>query len=198
MRAIALTGGIATGKSTVAAMLGRLGAKVIDADEAVRAVQAAGSGGLKRLVEAFGPQILTSDGELDRSRMAAIAFSDKDARRRLEAIIHPLVREWMMARQQEAQAEGALLTVHDIPLLFESRGRSEFDTVLVVYAPERLQLQRLVEIRGMDEVEARARIDAQMPIERKRQLADRVIENTGTLEELRTSVETAWAELLKA
>lgn len=192
MKTIALTGGIGTGKSAVAGMLRERGVTVIDADEAVRAVQAPGSEGLRKLVEAFGEEILTSDRDLDRSRMAAMAFTDPEARRKLEAIIHPLVRRWMAERQREAIERGEPVVVHDIPLLFESRGSAGFDAVLLVYAPEELQLRRLVELRGMEEQEARARIAAQMPIEEKRRLASYVIENTGSLDELRERLDGAW------
>src|SRR5215472_9820217 len=106
MRVVGLTGGIATGKSTVSTMLRSLGATVIDADEATRAVQAPGTEGLRRLAQEFGPAILTAGGELDRSRLAEIAFRDPDARRQLNGIIHPLVRQWMAERQQEAADRG--------------------------------------------------------------------------------------------
>src|SRR5215510_12835474 len=120
MRVVGLTGGIGTGKSTVAAMLRDLGATVIDADEATRAVQARGSDGLRQLVEAFGPRILTPDGDLDRARLGDIAFADPEARQRLNGIVHPLVRQWMAERQQEAFERGDPVVVLDIPLLLEA------------------------------------------------------------------------------
>ena len=218
MRTIALTGGIGTGKSTVARLLHARGVTVIDADEAVRAVQAPGTEGLARLVEAFGREILDETGALDRAALARVAFADVDTRRRLEGIVHPLVRDWMAARQQEAEARGEAVVVHDIPLLFESRVPAEvappdgaeppgaedrariaraagFDAVLLVYAPEELQVSRLVEQRGMDPADVRARMAAQLPIERKRQLATHVIENTGTLDELERRFDEVWREL---
>ena len=195
MRLIGLTGGIGSGKSTVAALLRELGATVIDADEATRAVQAPGSPGLQQLVEAFGPEILTPDGALDRPRLAAIAFSDPEARRRLNEIIHPLVREWMAERQREAAERGDAAVVLEVPLLFETRGAEGLDAVVLVYAPEDVQLKRLIEARGMDEQAARARIASQMPIEEKRRLASHVIPNTGTLEELRTETERTWVDV---
>lgn len=195
MRIVGLTGGIGTGKSTVSVMLRNLGATVIDADEATRAVQAAGSEGLRRLVAEFGDGILTAGGELDRARLAELAFNDADARRRLNAIVHPLVRGWMAERQQEAVERGDPVVVMDIPLLFEARGAGAFETVLLVYAPEELALGRLVELRGMTEDAARARMAAQMPIEEKRRLATHVIDNTGDLDELRRRVERVWREL---
>ena len=193
MRIVGLTGGIGTGKSTVSAMLRELGATVIDADEATRAVQAPGSEGLRQLVEAFGDGILTPGGELDRAKLADIAFRDPEARTRLNGIVHPLVRLWMAERQQEAAERGDPVVVMDIPLLFEARGGDAFETVLLVYAPEDVQVDRLVRLRGMTEEQVRARMAAQMPIEEKRRLATHVIENTGSLEDLRERVEAAWA-----
>jgi dephospho-CoA kinase len=195
VRVVGLTGGIGTGKSTVSAMLRQLGATVIDADEATRAVQSPGSEGLRQLVGEFGDGILTAGGQLDRARLAEIAFGDPEARQRLNAIVHPLVRQWMAERQQEAVERGDPLVVMDIPLLFEARGAGAFETVVLVYAPEELALRRLVELRGMDEAAARSRMAAQLPIEEKRRLATHVIENTGDLAELRGRVERVWREL---
>jgi dephospho-CoA kinase len=195
MQTVGLTGGIGTGKSTVANVLRRMGATVIDADEATRAVQAAGSEGLRQIVEAFGPDVLTAGGELDRARLGDIAFADPEARQRLNGIVHPLVRQWMADRQQEAFERGDPIVVLDIPLLFEARGAGAFETVLLVYAPEEVQIDRLVRLRGMTEQQARARIAAQMPIEEKRQLATHVIDNTGSLEELERRVADVWADL---
>jgi len=196
VRVIGLTGGIGTGKSAVSRLLRNKGVTVIDADEATRAVQASGSEGLRRLVGEFGPSILAPDGGLDRARLAAIAFADPEARQRLNAIVHPMVREWMADRQIEAEARGEAYVVLDIPLLFESRGAAGLDDVILVYAPEELALRRLVEQRGMPEEQARARIAAQMPIEEKRRLARHVIENTGTLKELRARTDRVWAEVI--
>jgi dephospho-CoA kinase len=198
MRVVGLTGGIGTGKSTASAILRELGATVIDADEGTRAVQRRGSEGLARIAEEFGTGILTPDGDLDRTRLGDLAFHDPEARRRLNAIVHPLVGQWMAERQREAAERGDPVVVLDIPLLFEARGAGAFDTVLLVYAPEQLQLERLVRLRGMDEEQARARIAAQTPIEEKRRLATHVVENTGTVEELRSQVELAWSEILRA
>ncbi len=190
-----LTGGIATGKSTVAAMLRQLGATVIDADEATRAVEARGTEGLRMLAREFGPGIITADGDLDRGRLAEIAFKDPEARQRLNGIVHPLVRQWMAERQQEAVQRGDPVVVLDIPLLFESRGAGAFETVVLVYAPEALQVRRLVNLRGMSEAQARARIAAQIPIESKRRMATHVIENTGGMDDLQAQVEQLWVEI---
>jgi dephospho-CoA kinase len=195
VKVVGLTGGIGTGKSTVAAMLRDLGATVIDADEATRAVQARGTEGLRRIAEEFGPGILTPDGELDRARMAEIAFGDPEARGRLNGIVHPLVRQEMAERLREAAERGDPVVVMDIPLLYEARGPGAFETVLLVYAPEAVQVDRLVGLRGMSDEQARARIAAQMPIVEKRRLATHVIENAAGLDDLRRRVERAWAEL---
>jgi dephospho-CoA kinase len=195
MNIVGLTGGIATGKSTVAAMLRQLGATVIDADEATRAVEARGTEGLRLLAQEFGPGIITPDGDLDRGRLAEIAFMDPEARERLNGIVHPLVRQWMAERQQEAVQRGDPVVVLDIPLLFESRGAGAFETVVLVYAPEDLQVRRLVELRGMPEAQARARIAAQIPIEDKRRMATHVIENTGGMDDLQAQVEQLWVEI---
>ena len=195
MNVVGLTGGIATGKSTVAAMLRQLGATVIDADEATRAVEARGTEGLRLLAREFGPGIITPDGDLDRGRLAEIAFKDPEARQRLNGIVHPLVRQWMAERQQEAFQRGDPVVVLDIPLLFESRGAGAFETVVLVYAPEDLQVRRLVELRGMLEAQARARIAAQIPIEDKRRMATHVIENTGGMDDLQAQVEQLWVEI---
>jgi dephospho-CoA kinase len=198
VRLIGLTGGIGTGKSAASAFLRGLGVTVIDADEGTRAVQAPGSEGLRRLVEAFGPQVQMADGALDRAALGTIVFADASARQRLNAIVHPLVREWMADRLREAAEWGDEVVVLDVPLLFETRGTEGLDAVILVYSPEELQLRRLVEQRGMDERAARERIAAQMPIDDKRRLASHVVVNTGTLEDLRSQVERTWADVLSA
>jgi dephospho-CoA kinase len=193
MRTIGLTGGIGTGKSTVAAMLRELGATVVDADEAARAVVEPGTPGLQMLLKEFGPEIVR-EGRLDRARLAEIAFADSEARRRLEAVTHPLVREWMGRRVLEAAERGDEVVVLDIPLLFESGREGEFDTVVVVAAPPDVQLERLV-AKGYSEAQARARIAAQLPLEDKVRRAGYVIDNSGDLESTREHVRRAWAEI---
>ena len=195
MRLVGLTGGIGTGKSTVSRMLRDLGAPVIDADEAARAVVEPGTEGLAQVVEAFGKDILTPEGALDRAKLAAIVFDDPAQRRRLEAITWPLVGQWMAERTVEAAADGAGVIVQDIPLLLENPARrGMFEKVILVYAPPEVALRRLVE-RGMSEADARARIASQMPIDEKRPFADVVIDNSGGLDETRRQVERAWAAI---
>lgn len=190
---IGLTGGVASGKSTVAGMLTELGAVVIDADAIAREVVAAGTPGLAAVVAEFGEELLTEDGELDRPAMGRLVFHDDAARRRLEAIVHPLVFE-RYAEQEAAAPEGALV-VHDIPLLVESGRASEFDAVVVVDVPRELQVERMLRDRGWTLVDAEARIAAQATREQRLAVATHVIENTGTLEELRTRVAEVHAAL---
>ncbi|MDQ6771778.1 MAG: dephospho-CoA kinase [Candidatus Dormibacteraeota bacterium] len=195
MRLIGLTGGIGTGKSTVSGILREQGVTVIDADEATRAVQAPGSVGLRRLAQDFGQSILTAGGELDRARLAAVAFADPAARARLNAIVHPLVRAWMAERTAEAAARGDPVVVLDIPLLFESRGTEGLDAVILVYAPDEVALERLTGRRGLARADAEARIAAQMSILEKRDRTPFVIDNTGDLGHLRAEVDRVWSEV---
>jgi dephospho-CoA kinase len=190
---IGLTGGVASGKSTVSAILRELGAVVIDADALARDVVEKGTPGLAAVVEEFGPALLTADGDLDRAAMGELVFNDMDARRRLEAIVHPLVFERIVAL--EAAAPPGALVVHDIPLLAESGRADTFDAVIVVDAPEGVQVERMVRDRGWTEADARARIAAQASPEARRAIATHLIENTGTLAELRRQVERIYAEI---
>ncbi len=183
---VGLTGGIASGKSTVSTILRELGAVVIDADLIAREVVARGTPGLAAVVEAFGPEMLTGDGELDRPRMGALVFGDEAKRRVLEGIVHPLVFE--RYAEQEAAAPAGAIVVHDIPLLVESGRAAEFDAVIVVDAPEELQIERMVGDRGWTEEDGRARIAAQASREQRRAVATYLIENTGTREDLRRRV----------
>ncbi len=190
---VALTGGIASGKSTVSALLADLGALVIDADELARDVVAPGTPGLEQVVERFGRKVLTDDGELDRAAVAAIVFKDVKARQDLEAIVHPLVYEASV--HAEAQAEPGRLVVHDIPLLAESGRAGGFDAVIVVDAPAETQVARMVEDRSWPRADAEARISAQATREERRSLATHVIDNSGTQEQLEAQVRELYAEL---
>ncbi|GAA4805554.1 dephospho-CoA kinase [Nocardioides caeni] len=190
---VGLTGGIASGKSTVASILRELGAVVIDADQIAREVVARGTPGLAAVVEAFGPELLTPEGDLDRPRMGQLVFGDDEQRRRLEAIVHPLVFERYLELETAAPADG--LVVHDIPLLVETGRPGEFDAVIVVDVPEETQVERMVGDRGMAEEDARARIAAQATREQRRAVATHLIDNTGTLEDLRQRVTEVFEEL---
>jgi dephospho-CoA kinase len=183
---VGLTGGIASGKSTVSAILTELGAVVVDADQIAREVVAAGTPGLAQVVAAFGPEVLTPAGEMDRPRVGAIVFADPTKRQLLERIIHPLVRARGQELEQEAPA-GAIV-VHDIPLLAETGQAAAFDAVIVVDVPEEVQVERMMRDRGVSEADARARVAAQATREQRLGVATYVIENTGTREDLRQRV----------
>jgi dephospho-CoA kinase len=193
MLRVGLTGGIGSGKSTVSARLSERGAVVIDADLLAREVVAAGTPGLAEIVVAFGPDMVDDDGELDRAAMGRRVFGDDEARGRLEQIIHPRVRA--RAAEIEAAAGADAIVVHDIPLLVETGQAGSFDVVLVVDAPPELQVQRLVEQRGMSEDEARSRIAAQAGREQRLAAADHVLSNDGSLEQLQAAADQVWDDL---
>jgi len=190
---VGLTGGVASGKSTVSAILDELGAVIIDADVLAREVVARGTPGLEKVVAEFGPELLTPEGELDRPAMGRLVFGDEDARRRLEAIVHPLVFERIV--DLEAAASPDDMVVHDIPLLAESGRSDTFDAVIVVDADPTLQVDRMVSERGWTAEDAEARMLAQASREDRLAVATHVIENNGTLEQLRTRVEEVFVEL---
>ena len=194
MKLIGLTGGAGSGKSTVAGILRDLGADIVDADEASHAVYAPGTPGFDAVVREFGPEYVRG-GHVDRVRLGRLVFEDRDARGRLNAIVHPLVRDWMAERTREAAERGAEVVIQDVPLLYENRLEDLFSSVVLVYVPEDLQLERLLEERGLDADRARAMIAAQMPIDEKRRRAHHVIDNSGTREETRRQVEEMWAQI---
>lgn len=194
MRIIGLTGGIGSGKSTVSKMLVELGATVVDADEGARAVVEPGTPGLAEVVAAFGDDVMDPDGRLDREKVADRVFKDPDALARLNAITHPRVRDWMAARISEAVEAGAPVVVLDVPLLYESGLEAGLEEVVVVWTPPDVQLERAVG-RGVRRDDARARIDAQMPLEEKRSRATRVVDNSGGLDDTRRQVEALWLDL---
>jgi dephospho-CoA kinase len=200
---VGLTGGIGSGKSEVARRLVAHGAVLIDADVAAREVVVPGSRGLARIVAAFGDDVLGPDGSLDRARLGEIVFKAPGLRARLNAIVHPLVREWMRAAERTAvqaaspsaaKSRGPVI-VHDVPLLAESRGKGGFDVVLVVDVPPELQVERLVGQRGMTPDQARARMNAQASREQRLEVADVVIDNSCSLDDLDRRVADVWADL---
>lgn len=190
MLTIGLTGGIASGKSTVSRRLMELGATVVDADAIARALQEPGRPGLEGIVEEFGPSVLTPDGRLDRAALGARVFADPEARARLNAIIHPLVRA-EAERLAAAAGEDAVL-VEDIPLLVETGQHGRFDLVLTVQAPAEERVRRMVEDRGMTEADARARIAAQATDEERAAVSSTVLVNDGTVQRLRDRVDAWW------
>jgi dephospho-CoA kinase len=191
---VGLTGGVASGKSAVSAMLRELGALVIDADALAREVVAPGTPGLEAVVAAFGREVLAYDGSLDRARLGAVVFGDPVSRAALEGIIHPLVRA--RAAELEAAAPADVLVVHDIPLLVETGQADAFDAVVVVDVPEEVQVERAVRSRGWSEEEARARIEAQASRAERLAAATHVLDNSGTFEDLRRRVAEVFAELV--
>ncbi|MFE7132041.1 dephospho-CoA kinase [Streptomyces sp. NPDC057638] len=193
MLSVGLTGGIGAGKSEVSRLLQSYGAVLIDSDTIAREVVEPGTRGLAAVVEAFGPEILTAEGTLDRPRLGSIVFGDATKLAVLNGIVHPLVR----ARSQElARSAGpGAVVVHDVPLLTENGLAPLYELVIVVDASPETQLDRLVHRRGMTESEARARMAAQATREQRRAIADVVIDNDGPLEALEPRVRDVWAEL---
>ncbi|MFI5734684.1 dephospho-CoA kinase [Kribbella sp. NPDC051587] len=193
MLRVGLTGGIGAGKSAVSSRLAARGAIVIDSDVLAREVVAKGTEGLAEVVAAFGPEVLTAEGEMDRSAVGRIVFGDAAARKRLEAVIHPRVRA--RAAEIEASAPDDAIVVHDIPLLVETGQADKFDVVLVVDVPANVQLERLTQQRKMAADEARQRIASQATREQRLAVADIVVDNSGTPAELEERIDEVWATL---
>ena len=195
MYLIGLTGGIAAGKSTVAKRWAEHGALEIDADQVARDVVEPGSVGLGRVVEAFGSDVLTADGELDRKQLARQIFSDAGKRELLNSILHPLIKE--RTRQLLGEVPAESIVVYNVPLLVEAAVDHPFDLVVTVEAPEEEQLRRLVETRGLTESEARSRITAQAkPIERAAR-ADRILNSNQDINLLLRDTDALWRDILK-
>jgi len=192
MRLIGLTGGIATGKSTVDRMLEAHGATVIDADELAREAVRPGEATLERVIERFGEDVSAADGSLDRRRLGKIVFADSDARHDLERITHPRIIELTQERIAGALAGAAPLVVVDIPLLFENAREGMFEGVLLVYAPPDVQVQRLRERNDLDETAARQRLAAQLPVAEKRARATWIIDNSGEDDATQRQVDAWW------
>ena len=199
MRHLALTGGIGSGKSTVAQFFATHGATIIDADAISRALMEPGQQVLADVVATFGDHLLDETGRLDRQALANIVFNDDDARHRLNAIVHPAVREeskLQLKHAIEADPDNAVI-IQDIPLLVETGQGEQFDGVIVVYTEMDTRLQRLVQARGMDTDDARARIAAQATDEQRRAAADWIIDNSGSLDNTEAQVAAVWKELQK-
>ncbi|MDJ0847424.1 MAG: dephospho-CoA kinase [Myxococcota bacterium] len=200
---VGLTGGIGSGKSTVAAMLEKLGATVVDADAIVHELQAPGEPLLDEIAAAFGPDVIDGDGALDREALGAVVFRDPAARQQLNRIVHPKVGAEFARRLQAARDAGVALIVLDIPLLFEARkagtgGASamDFDAIVLVWVPRETQIERQVERDGYGRDEAERRVAAQLPLDEKRSLADHVVDNSGSLEETERQVRELYATLV--
>ena len=195
MPLIALTGGIASGKSTIAARLAEHGAVVVDADRLSREVVEPGEPALAAIRETFGPTVIGDDGRLDRAALAAIVFSDAEARHRLNGIVHPAV----IARSHELFAaafeqDRHAVVVYDVPLI-DARGVGEFDGIVVADAPAEVRVRRLVELRGMSEPDARSRVAAQLDDAQRRALATEVLDTSGSLERTVEQSDALWNRL---
>lgn len=196
MPLIALTGGIASGKSTIARRLAEHGAVIVDADQIVRDVQAPGSPVLGEIATAFGDDVIAADGSLDRAALGARVFGDDGALKRLNAIVHPAVRAESVRRFTAAFAADAdAVVVYDVPLLVEARVDDPWDRIVVAHAPADERLRRLIEIRGMEPGAAQDRIDAQVPDHKRLEIADIVIDTSGTLEETVAQTDAVWKQL---
>ncbi len=195
MLRVGLTGGIGMGKSEVSRRLDAHGAVLIDADAIAREVVAPGTPGLDQVISAFGAELRTADGSLDRERLGEIVFADKEKLGQLNAIVHPLVGQRMVELETAAAADASAIVVHDVPLIAENDLAGNYDLVVVVDAPATLQLDRLTRLRGMAKEQAEARMAAQASRDERLAIADFVIDNSGSLSELDRQVGDLWAEL---
>jgi dephospho-CoA kinase len=190
---IGLTGGIASGKSTIAKMLVERGALLVDADQVAREVVLPGESALEAIASTFGQAVLAADGSLDRKALGEIVFQDKASLAKLEAITHPAIRQRMQQRIHTYEEQfPERLVVADIPLLYETEQEHLYDGIMVVYVPAEVQQARLMERNHLTEEEARRRVALQMDIEQKREKADWVIDNSGTLAETERQIEQFW------
>ncbi|MEU7876689.1 dephospho-CoA kinase [Microbispora bryophytorum] len=193
MLKVGLTGGIGSGKSEVSRRLAARGAVVVDADKIAREVVEPGTPGLAEIVEAFGEGVLRPDGTLDRERLGAIVFADAEKLKVLNGIVHPKVGERSEQLQREAPDDAVV--VYDVPLLAENNLAARYDVVIVVDTPDDVRLERLLRLRGMREADARARIAAQASREERLRIADIVIGNESSLDDLDAEVDKVWQDL---
>jgi dephospho-CoA kinase len=194
LRIIGLTGGIASGKSTVAALLERCGAAVVDADQLAREVVEPGGEALAAIVREFGDKVLNSDGTLNRAALGEIVFAEPAARKMLEGITHPAIRKRANERLARLEEAGVEIAIYMAPLIFEAGLAGNFQEIWVVYLDPETQLERLMARDGLGEEGARARIASQMPMEEKRRLGDVVIDNSGSREELEAQIQRLWRD----
>jgi len=193
---LGVTGGIATGKSTVAEMLEEMGAPLVDVDIIAREVVEPGRPAWKQIVGYFGDSVLKEDGSIDRKRLSSIVFNDEAKRKRLESFTHPFILEEMAGHVDRIARNNpdAIIQVV-VPLLIEIGSQNQFDKVVLVYAPGEVQIERLMRRDGIERTQAERILEAQLPIDEKLKYADFVIYNDGTLDETRTQVEDLWREL---
>lgn len=194
---IGLTGGIATGKSTVSQMFKQCGAQIIDADRIARDVVQPGTIGAKKVAERFGEDFFDEHGKLNRPKLAKLIFQNEDARKDLNGLLHPLIRQEMRLKTKDIQSQQPkAIIIWDVPLLYEGQLTDELEKVIVVYVPEYLQIQRLVQRDHLSQEEAKKRISAQMPIEEKKLLADYLIDNSGSYKNTERQVDQLWNFLI--
>lgn len=191
MKLIGLTGGIASGKSTAGRMLKDAGVAVIDADVLARDAVAPGSAALTAIVDRFG-DVLLEGGTLDRKRLGTIVFANEEARKELNAIVHPAVAQLAFERLDELRQRGEAVAVYEVPLLFENNLDGMMDATLLIALDEETQLRRVMQRDGLDEAAARARINSQMPLAQKRQRATVVVDNGGSVADLAAALASAW------
>ena len=194
---IGLTGGIASGKSTVSGMLRQMGAVVVDTDQLAREVTSPGSEALAVISRQFGPEVLNPDGSLRRDVVGKIVFSNPAQKKWLESLLHPLIRKKAEEQARAALETGVGIVVFDVPLLFESGWNEQVDSIWTVYVPPELQQQRLIRRDGYTIEDAKARIASQLPIGDKAERSDVVIDNSGDLENTQRQVAVAWAQALR-
>ncbi len=194
---LGLTGSIATGKSTVSAMLRQKGAYIIDADQVAREAAEPGSEGLKRIVAHFGEEMLDDEGNLDRTRLGAAIFKDPLKRKTLNQLLHPLIMQTMQFHTDaiKKRIQHAMI-IWDVPLLIEENLTRYVEAVILVYVPREIQLKRLMKRNSLSEKEAMNRIEAQMDIEEKKKVADYIIDNSGTLSDTERQVDQLWNYLI--
>ncbi|MCE5089908.1 dephospho-CoA kinase [Staphylococcus devriesei] len=192
-KVIGLTGGIATGKSTVSELLTAFGFKVVDADITSRKAVAKGSKGLEQIKEQFGDEVITEDGEMDRKYMGDLVFSQPEKRLELNAIVHPIVRE-IMEEEKQGYIQQGYNVIMDIPLLFENELQETVDEVWLVYTSESIQIDRLMERNNLSLEDAKARVHSQISIDKKSRMADHVIDNLGDKLELKQNLERLLVE----
>lgn len=198
MLRVGLTGGIACGKSVVRGLLAARGAFTVDADEIVHELLGAGTEISRRVGEAFGSDILTDAGAIDRKKLGAIVFADAEARARLTAIVHPAVFDEGARRLAEAERRGERVAIVDAALMIETGSHRRYDRLIVVHCPRAEQIERLKARSGFSEEEATLRVDAQMPAEEKKHYADFAIDTSGTLEDTERQVDRIWDRLSRA